>query len=60
MALQGVLIGRPWPVWPTHVRITVGTAEEMARFRTAFQAVMEQPATAMVRRHTHSRTAMFS
>jgi histidinol-phosphate aminotransferase len=49
MALQGVLIGRPWAVWPTHVRITVGTAEEMARFRTSFQQVMESPATAAAR-----------
>jgi histidinol-phosphate aminotransferase len=60
MALQGVLIGRPWAVWPTHVRITVGTAEEMARFRTSFQQVMESPATAAARRHVPSRTARFS
>ena len=26
MAKQNVHIGRIWPVWPTHVRITVGTA----------------------------------
>ncbi len=60
MALQGVLIGRPWPVWPTHVRITVGTPDEMARFRNAFQQVMEKPAAAAARRHSTSRTAMFS
>ena len=40
MARQNVLIGRIWPVWPTHVRITVGTREEMARFQEAFQKVM--------------------
>jgi histidinol-phosphate aminotransferase len=60
LALQGVLIGRPWPVWPTHVRITVGTAAEMERFRAAFQNVMEKPATAAIRRHSTSRTTMFS
>ncbi len=60
MALAGVLIGRPWPVWPTHVRITVGTPEEMARFRTAFQQVMEKPVSAAARRHSTSRTALFS
>jgi histidinol-phosphate aminotransferase len=60
MALQGVLVGRPWPVWPTHVRITVGTPEEMAQFRTAFQKVMETPVTASYRRHVLSRTTLFS
>jgi histidinol-phosphate aminotransferase len=40
MARQNIYIGRVWPIWPTHVRITVGTAEEMERFRTAFHQVM--------------------
>src|SRR5580693_7899539 len=40
MAAQNVFIGRPWPVWPTHVRITVGTQSEMERFQEAFQRVM--------------------
>jgi histidinol-phosphate aminotransferase len=40
MAAQNVFIGRPWPVWPTHVRITVGTPSEMERFEEAFQRVM--------------------
>lgn len=40
MARQNIHIGRVWPVWPTHVRITVGTAEEMERFRTAFHQVI--------------------
>lgn len=40
MAHQNIHIGRVWPIWPTHVRITVGTAEEMERFRTAFHQVM--------------------
>src|ERR1700720_951063 len=40
MAAQKVFIGRPWPVWPTHVRITVGTQSEMERFQEAFHHVM--------------------
>lgn len=35
MARQGIHIGRAWPVWPTWVRVTVGTREEMARFQEA-------------------------
>ncbi|MGH2899643.1 MAG: pyridoxal phosphate-dependent aminotransferase [Solirubrobacteraceae bacterium] len=37
---QNVYVGRPWPVWPTHVRISVGSSEELARFKTAFLEVM--------------------
>jgi len=40
MAAQNVFIGRQWPVWPTHVRITVGTQSEMERFQEAFHHVM--------------------
>lgn len=40
MAAQNVFIGRIWPVWPTQVRITVGTHEEMQKFQEAFQKVM--------------------
>ncbi|WP_447730204.1 pyridoxal phosphate-dependent aminotransferase [Pseudoxanthomonas suwonensis] len=39
MAAHGVVIGRAWPVWPTRVRVTVGTAGEMARFREVFAQV---------------------
>lgn len=41
MAAQNVFIGRIWPVWPTHLRITVGTQPEMDAFQTAFAAVMK-------------------
>lgn len=44
MALQNVFIGRIWPVWPTHVRITVGTRPEMDRFQAAFKSVMDAAA----------------
>ncbi|MHB8607072.1 MAG: pyridoxal phosphate-dependent aminotransferase [Candidatus Acidiferrales bacterium] len=46
MAAQNVFIGRPWPIWPTHVRVTVGTQSEMERFQEAFQRVMTGAATA--------------
>src|SRR5262245_53467601 len=36
MKKGGVYVGRPWPIWPSHVRVTVGSAEDMARFKTAF------------------------
>ena len=40
MQQRGIYIGRAWPAWPTHVRITIGTAEEMRRFQTAYEQVM--------------------
>src|SRR5467141_1097349 len=45
MAKHNVYIGRPWPVWPTHVRITVGTQSEMDAFQSAFDAVMKNSTT---------------
>jgi len=45
MAKENVLIGRTWPIMPTHVRITVGTEEEMEKFRVAFQKVMKGSAS---------------
>jgi histidinol-phosphate aminotransferase len=41
MAARNVFIGRAWPAWPTHVRITVGTKSEMEKFQVAFQEVMQ-------------------
>ena len=43
MAKKEIFIGRAWPAWPTFVRITVGTKEEMAAFQTAFKEVMSAP-----------------
>ena len=40
MRKENVYIGRVWPAWPTHVRVTVGTREEMERFKSAFSKVM--------------------
>jgi histidinol-phosphate aminotransferase len=45
MAARNVYIGRAWPVWPTHVRITVGLPSEMEAFQVAFQAVMKSSTT---------------
>jgi histidinol-phosphate aminotransferase len=41
MAARNVFVGRAWPVWPTHVRITVGTKAEMEKFQAAFHEVMQ-------------------
>jgi histidinol-phosphate aminotransferase len=30
-----IMIGRVWPAWPTHVRVTVGTQAEMDKFMAA-------------------------
>ena len=40
MAEQKIIIGRIWPVWPTKVRVTVGTQEEMAKFDQAVGRIM--------------------
>ena len=37
---KGVLVGRPFPPMLEHLRISVGTAEEMGRFMTAFKEVV--------------------
>jgi histidinol-phosphate aminotransferase len=36
MAAEKVYIGRVWPVWPNWVRVTVGSKEDMAKFKQAF------------------------
>jgi len=49
MAKRNVFVGRSWPVWPTHVRITVGTGPEMEKFQAAFHEVMQsKPARLLV------------
>jgi histidinol-phosphate aminotransferase len=40
MRAEKVYIGRVWPAWPTYVRVTVGTQEEMNKFKAAFLKVM--------------------
>jgi histidinol-phosphate aminotransferase len=40
MRNEKVYIGRVWLVWPTYVRVSIGTQEEMDKFKTAFLKVM--------------------
>jgi histidinol-phosphate aminotransferase len=40
MVPHKVVIGRVWDAWPTYVRVTVGTKDEMAKFKDAFLKVM--------------------
>jgi len=42
---KGVLVGRPFPPLMQHLRVSVGTADEMSRFTTAFKEIMAKPAT---------------
>jgi histidinol-phosphate aminotransferase len=36
---ENVQIGRSWAIWPTVSRVTVGSPEEMAKFRAAVDKV---------------------
>jgi histidinol-phosphate aminotransferase len=36
---RGVAVGRPFPPMTTHMRVSIGTADEMARFMTAFKEI---------------------
>jgi histidinol-phosphate/aromatic aminotransferase/cobyric acid decarboxylase-like protein len=40
MRKENVFIGRVWPSWKTHVRVSIGTQDEMDKFKTAFLKVM--------------------
>jgi histidinol-phosphate aminotransferase len=39
MADNNVYIGRAWPVWPEWVRVTVGSKEDMTKFKQVFNKV---------------------
>jgi len=39
LAHHNVLVGRIWPSWPNHIRVSVGTADEMRAFQHAFAQV---------------------
>ena len=43
---KGVLVGRPFPPLDEHLRISIGTPEEMSRFMVAFKDIMSQPKAA--------------
>ena len=40
MEKEKIYIGRVWKSWPTYVRVSIGTQEEMDKFKTAFLKVM--------------------
>jgi len=40
MAKEKVYVGRTWPMYPTYSRITVGTKDEMEKFKAALMKVM--------------------
>src|ERR1044071_6568063 len=37
---KGILVGRPFPPMLEHLRVSIGTADEMERFITAFKAIV--------------------
>jgi histidinol-phosphate/aromatic aminotransferase/cobyric acid decarboxylase-like protein len=37
---RGVLVGRPFPPMEEHLRVSVGTPDEMKRFAAAFREIM--------------------
>jgi histidinol-phosphate aminotransferase len=36
---KGILVGRPFPALPEHLRVSVGSADEMTRFTVAFKEI---------------------
>lgn len=40
LAQEKVFIGRTWPVWPTMVRVSIGTQDDMNKFKTALSKVL--------------------
>lgn len=40
LAKRNIYVGRVWPAWPTHLRVTIGTRDEMEKFKAAFATVM--------------------
>jgi histidinol-phosphate aminotransferase len=58
MRQKNVYIGRTWPVWPSAVRISVGTPDEMEKFKVAFKQVMDAPPGAATHPQTHPQLAM--
>jgi len=37
-----ILAGNRWPEWPQHIRVTVGTMEEMTKFSAALEMVLNE------------------
>lgn len=45
MLNENIAIGRMWKALPTYVRVTVGTTDEMKKFKAAFVKCMDRPIT---------------
>jgi histidinol-phosphate aminotransferase len=60
MVKKNVYIGRIWPVWPNHVRVTVGSKDDMAKFKLAFKEVMDSPVTAALKMPEYRSVTPFS
>jgi len=43
---RGVLVGRPFPPMLEYLRVSVGTADEMRRFLTAFKEIVARKTSA--------------
>jgi histidinol-phosphate/aromatic aminotransferase/cobyric acid decarboxylase-like protein len=41
-AKKVMLAGNRWPEWPNHIRVTVGTYEEMGKFNAALDQVLQE------------------
>ena len=48
LAKKDMFVGRIWPAWPTCLRITVGTRDEMMAFQKAFTEVMSTSTSGLV------------
>ena len=46
---MGILVGRPFPPLLNHLRVSVGTAEDMEKFMTAFKKIFPQKAATATR-----------
>lgn len=60
MKAKDVLIGRTWPIWPNAVRVSVGTPEEMAKFKVAFKDVMDSKPLALGDHVQHAELGYFA
>jgi histidinol-phosphate aminotransferase len=40
---EGVLVGRPFPPMTQHLRVSIGTPEDMDRFMVAFKKIVARP-----------------
>lgn len=49
---KGVLVGRPFPPMNQHLRVSVGTSDEMMRFVSAFKEIVANPMKAATTRGT--------